>query len=83
MKVKIFTKKTCPKCPAAKELASELKKKGKETSLYDLDTPDGLAEAAMFNIMSTPTIIVVDSDNQEAKSWRGSVPRLEEVIEVT
>lgn len=79
MKVKIFTKITCPKCPAAKTLAGELEKKGTEIQLYDLDNPDGLAESAMFNVMSTPTIIIVDENGQETKSWRGSVPKVEEV----
>ncbi len=80
MKVKIFTKKTCPKCPAAKELASELEKRGVDVNLYDLDNPDGLAEAAMYNVMATPTIIITDNENNEEKSFRGTVPNLEEVI---
>lgn len=83
MKVKIFTKKACPKCPPAKELAAELKNDNVDVDLYDMETPDGLAEAAMYNVMATPTIIIVDEDDKEKKSFRGSVPALKEITGVT
>ena len=84
MKVLIFTKKTCPKCPPAKDLAGELEKEEIEVYSYDLDNPDGLAEAAMFNVMSTPSVIVVNNKgDREIKSWRGSVPSKEEVTGAT
>lgn len=81
MQVKIFTKKTCPKCPAAKELSLELGKKGQNVSLYDLEDPDGLAEAAMYNVMATPTIIITDDSGNEEKSFRGTVPKIKEISE--
>ncbi len=82
MKVKIFTKKTCPKCPAAKELATKLKSEELEVKLFDLEDPDGLAEASMYDVMATPTIIVTNDEDNEEKSFRGTVPTTEEVITV-
>ena len=36
-KLKVFTKKDCPKCPAAKTLAEEIKKEGKiPVEFYDV-----------------------------------------------
>lgn len=80
MKIKIFTKKTCPKCPPAKELGEELINRGAEVIYYDMETPDGLTEASMFNVMATPTIILVNDNDEEEKSFRGSVPKIEEII---
>lgn len=80
MKIKIFTKKTCPKCPPAKELATKLKEKGIEVELYDMDEVEGLAESAMFNVMATPTVVIVEEDGKEKKSFRGQVPTLEEIL---
>lgn len=80
MRVKIFTKKTCPKCPPARELGEELKNKDVEVLYYDMENPDGLAEASMFNVMATPTIVLVNDDDEEEKSFRGNVPSLEEII---
>ncbi len=82
MRVLVFTKKTCPKCPPAKELASLLKDKEVDVSLYDLETADGLAEASMYGVMATPTIIIVGEKGTEKKSFRGVVPSLEEVMGV-
>ena len=79
MVVKIFTKKDCPKCPPAKELALKLKEKGVDISLYDLETADGLAEASMYDVMGTPTIVIADDQGEEKKSFRGVVPSKEEV----
>ena len=79
MTIKIFTKLTCPKCPPAKELAEELKTNGENVVMYSIDEPDGLAEAAMYDIMATPSIVITDDNNAELKSWRGEVPSLNEV----
>jgi glutaredoxin len=77
--IKIFTKAKCPKCPAAKEIGTELKKEGVQVSNYDLDTIDGLAEASFYSILSTPSVIIEDEEEREVMSWRGVVPTLQEV----
>jgi hypothetical protein len=77
--LKIFTKARCPKCPAVKEMGTELKKEGVPVFSYDLDTIEGLAEASFYSILSTPSIVIEDEAEREVISWRGVVPTLQEV----
>ena len=77
--IKIFTKNECPKCPAAKEIGTILQQKGLPVAYYDLETPDGLAEAAFYSVLSTPTIIIEDEHEKILAGWRGSVPTLQEI----
>jgi glutaredoxin len=77
--IKIFTKAECPKCPAAKEIGSILQREGLQVNYYDLETPDGLAEAAFYSVLSTPTIIIEDQDERILAGWRGSIPTLQEI----
>ena len=77
--IKIFTKAECPRCPAAKEIGSVLQKEGLPVTYYDLETPDGLAEAAFYSVLSTPTIIIKDEHEKILAGWRGSVPTLQEI----
>ena len=77
--VKVFVKAKCPKCPAAKEIATTLIKEGVPVTHYDLDTLDGLAEASFYSILPTPSIIIENDKEEEVVSWRGVVPTLQEV----
>ncbi len=77
--VKIFTKKQCPKCPAAQNIGNRLKSEGVIVIDYDLETVEGLAEAAFYGVMSTPTIIVEDEEDNEVMTWRGTVPTPQEI----
>ncbi|MFH1392087.1 MAG: thioredoxin family protein [bacterium] len=74
--LKIFTQPLCSACPPAKELGERLKQSLK-IEYFDVSTPDGLAEARLYNIMSTPTLVLVE-DNKEIKTWVGT-PEEEEV----
>ncbi len=73
MKVKVFVKPGCPKCPKAKELAEKI---GAE--VHDISTVDGLAEATFYGVLSTPSVLVVDGDEVVA-AWHGEVPEPGEV----
>jgi glutaredoxin len=77
--IKIFTKAECPKCPAAKEIGGILQQEGLQVNYYDLETPHGLAEAAFYSVLSTPTIIIEDEDEKILAGWRGSTPTLQEI----
>lgn len=70
MHIKFFVKRDCPRCPAAKHALADFA----GVEVYDLDDVDGLAEAAFFNVLSTPTVLVVDSDGVEIAAWRGVAP---------
>ena len=80
--VKIFVKAKCPKCPAAKEIGTTLKREGFPVIHYDLDTIDGLAEASFYSVLSTPSLIVEDEQEREVAGWRGVVPTLQEIKRV-
>lgn len=70
MRVKLFVKKSCPRCPEAKAVTAGLD--GVEQ--YDLDDVEGLSEAAFYGVLSTPSIVIVDENGKEVASWRGEVP---------
>lgn len=74
--LKIFTQPVCPACPPAKELGKKLENKI-QVKYFDTLTPDGLAEAQFYNVMSTPTLVLVE-DKKEIKQWIGT-PEQEEV----
>lgn len=78
-RVKIFTKKGCPRCPQAKAIGELLKRRGIQVEYFDLDTADGLAEAAFYNVQATPTILVEDTEERVIAIWAGNVPQLKEV----
>mgnify|MGYP001047057596 CR=1 FL=1 len=75
MQVKLFTKTDCPRCPAAKHAVQDIS----EVEMYDLDQVDGLAEAAFYGVMSTPTVIILDDAGREVAAWRGTAPTKNEV----
>lgn len=78
--IKIFWRKDCPRCPASKQLGEDLELEGINVSYYNMDTIDGLAEGAFCEVLSLPTILLVDNEtDEELESWRGFVPSLKEV----
>ncbi len=72
-RVKVFVKNNCPRCPAAKELAEKLRAKGLRVEVYDVESLEGMAEASMYSVLATPSIVVTEGDTEVA-SWRGVVP---------
>ena len=83
--IKLFWQKDCIKCPSAKEVLYELEKVGNvkiKITSFDISTLEGMTEAAFHEVLSTPTTIVVDKDENELASWRGSAPTLEEIENV-
>jgi len=81
MKLKLFTQPTCPKCPAAKQLVKQIEHKVM-VELYDIKTEDGLAEALSYDIMATPSIVVIDHEDNVIGEWKSIVPSLEELNKV-
>ncbi len=78
--VKLFTKQQCPRCPQAKQLCSGLEQDACSVVSYDVETADGLAEAAFFGVQATPTIIVEDDAENVVAEFRGQVPAREELL---
>lgn len=79
MKIKFFFKKDCPRCPEAKEVLSKI---NLEYESIDVDTVNGMAEAAYYDVSSTPSILVLDDAGEEIKGWRGEPPSPEEIKQV-
>ena len=50
-----------------------------ETIFFDIDTVDGLAESAYYNVIATPSIIILNDKDKEIIGWRSEVPTLEEL----
>jgi glutaredoxin len=80
MILKVFTQPDCPNCLCAKKLVKELTQH-LPIEVYDIKTEDGLGEALMYNIMSTPSLVLVDKDEENpVRAWVGKVPTKEEVL---
>ena len=79
MTVKMFVKDGCSKCPAAKVVAGKLKEDGIEVQEYSMETAEGLAEGVFYGVMATPTMMVVNGEDEPVSAWRGIVPAPEEV----
>ena len=80
--IKLFWQKDCAKCPSAKNVLDELEKVGKvniRVTSYEITTLDGMTEAAFHEVMSTPTTIIVDDDENELAAWRGDAPTLKDL----
>ncbi|MBN2467729.1 MAG: hypothetical protein JXD19_06210 [Deltaproteobacteria bacterium] len=78
-KVKLFWKKECPLCGSARIVGSQLKEQGLVVYDYNLDTADGLAEASYYGVLSTPTIIIEDDEENTIASFSGQIPTSAEV----
>jgi len=81
-KIKLFWKNLCPKCEKAKDMGNLLKKEGFTVIDYNLDTFEGLAEASFYGIMSTPSIIVEDSQENLLACFPGDIPKFPEIKEI-
>ncbi len=80
--VKIFYKDDCPMCPTAKKLRDTLQEKNVAVSDFNVGTADGLAEARFHSVMALPTILIEDEAENSLQEWRGSVPHIDEVLNV-
>lgn len=72
VEIKLFVREGCPMCPvaiSACEVAGNL-------SVYDLDNPDGRAEAFVWRVTSAPSVVVVDSSGREHAAWHGAMPEM-------
>ncbi len=78
-KIKLFWKNSCPRCPVAKAIARKLEEKGYTVDYYNIETTEGLAEASLHRVLVTPTMILVDGNDEEIDVWRGTTPCLSEI----
>lgn len=57
-----FVRKTCPNCPPVKAV---LNQSGLPVEYIDVDTREGMELAMKFNIMKAPTVLFLDTENEE------------------
>lgn len=80
--IKLFVKHKCPRCPQAKQVGSELQQAGFTVQEYDVETPDGLAEASFYCVQATPTFIIEDEQENALADFRGVVPSVQEISRI-
>ncbi len=80
--VKIFWQETCPNCPPAKSLGKKLEGDGVKVEYYNIREVDGLSEAAFYDVMATPSVVVAGEEGREVKAWRNSAPAYSDVKEL-
>lgn len=76
--IKFFWQEDCPKCADAKLAVGKLEREGVKVERYNTSDPDGLAEATLYDVLTTPAIVIVEA-GVEKKSWRGEVPSPDEI----
>lgn len=72
----IYTRKTCPNCPPVKKFMEKTNFSGKSV---DVDSAEGLAEAAEKGVFAAPTVIFYDKDGNE-KARGHNIEELEEIF---
>uniref|UniRef100_A0A7C6EGT0 Thioredoxin n=1 Tax=candidate division WOR-3 bacterium TaxID=2052148 RepID=A0A7C6EGT0_UNCW3 len=81
-KIYIFGKQTCPVCKDAYEKFCYFKeKKGFDAPIeyVDMDTVDGMAEGAFYEVSDIPTIIIFEDENEVVR-WAKKPPVSEEFL---
>ena len=73
----MFVRKTCPNCPPVKAYMADVKVTGRA---IDVDTEEGLQEAAKKGVFAAPTVICYDADGHETARCH-SVEELQAVFE--
>ncbi len=58
----LFTRRTCPNCPPVKEW---LMGSGLQGIPVDVDSADGLDLARQYEVLATPTVVLLDSTGEE------------------
>lgn len=83
MKIKIFGKAGCAKCQTTKNKLNHFIEKWNYNNIvtldfHDMDTVDGMAEGAYYDVLRIPTT-VIENDNVTLVKWEGEVPDSDEV----
>lgn len=78
-RILLFVRPACPACPSAKAAAGRL---GIPLELYDADTDEGLAEAVRYQVLSTPTAILLSPNGKEL-GRAGDAKAIERLLEKT
>ena len=83
MKIKVFGKASCAVCQTTKNKLEHFLKKWNyhnvvSFNFHDMDTVEGMAEGAYYDVLKIPTTII-EKDNETIARFEGEVPNSEEV----
>ena len=67
LRLLLFVRAACPGCPPAKAQAARL---GIPVDYVNADTAEGLAKAVKYNVLSTPTGILLSHEGEEIRRAR-------------
>lgn len=70
MAIKLFIKDDCPRCPAARKTCEGFN----GVEVFNVGEIVGSAEAHLYGVLSTPSVLVVDDVGREVAGWRGHAP---------
>lgn len=76
LRYELFARKTCPNCPPVKEWIAN---SGLEGKTIDVDTEEGLSQAAQKGVFAAPTVIFYKADGSETARAH-NVAELEEIF---
>lgn len=76
-KILFFYSKTCKNCSGARKLLDD---SGIDYISLDVDTVDGKSEAVFYNVQATPSIIIIDENDDEIDSFRSIIPSLSDLV---
>jgi glutaredoxin len=82
MIVKVFWQERCPTCPQAKALGERLEEEGLQVEYWNVKMVSGLTEAILHDVMSTPSVVLVDEKGQELAAWRSTTPNYHEIKKI-
>lgn len=76
--LKLFTQPDCSRCQGARKICQSLCVNMQE---FDISTRDGLAEASFHQVVATPSILIIDMDQDELElyGWRADLPTEQEI----
>ncbi len=74
---KLYTRKTCPNCPPVKNFMDDVELQG---ASINVDTDEGLADAAENGVFATPTVIFYNAKGKECARCH-NVEELEAVLD--
>lgn len=83
MRIKIFGKQRCAKCQATKNKLTHFIEKWNYSNIatldfLDMDTVEGMAEGAYYDVLKIPTT-VIEKDDLITARWEGEIPNSEDV----
>jgi hypothetical protein len=80
MILKVFAKEEDFENDYLQEVIEKVADEGYEVESYDLDSDDAHTLAEIYNIMTSPSLVVAGNDGREVEVWRGRIPSVSEVL---